>query len=95
MRHVVGTGCGAYIALHHAMKMEYATMAQGSIRQRNPFMLMLQPEAVLAAMERSEKLSRLARHSCHPLDKPTPVRVVDKRARALLLDDDELLDVLR
>ncbi len=36
----------------------------------NPFMLMLNPEIVLAAMERSEHLSQLNRHFCRPLDKP-------------------------
>jgi hypothetical protein len=39
---------------------------------RNPFMLMLEPEKVLAAVERSEKLGRLRRRMCHPLDKPVP-----------------------
>jgi hypothetical protein len=38
----------------------------------NPFMLMLDPEVVLAAVERSEKLRRLNRRMCHPLDKPVP-----------------------
>ncbi|MBI3154926.1 MAG: hypothetical protein HYZ20_05920 [Burkholderiales bacterium] len=38
----------------------------------NPFMLMLEPEKVLAAVERSEKLGRLRRRMCHPLDKPAP-----------------------
>lgn len=39
---------------------------------RNPFLLMLEPEKVLAAVERSEKLGRLRRRMCHPLDKPIP-----------------------
>jgi hypothetical protein len=39
---------------------------------RNPFLLMLEPEKVLAAVERSEKLGRLRRRMCHPLDKPAP-----------------------
>lgn len=39
---------------------------------RNPFMLMLEPEKVLAAVERSEKLGRLRRRMCHPLDRPVP-----------------------
>jgi len=38
----------------------------------NPFMLMLAPEQVLAAVERSEKLGRLNRRLCHPLDRPVP-----------------------
>ena len=39
---------------------------------RNPFMLMLNPEVVLAAIEKSERLSQLNRHLCRPLDKPAP-----------------------
>lgn len=38
----------------------------------NPFMMMLRPEVVLAAVERSEKLGRLNRRLCHPLDRPAP-----------------------
>ena len=38
--------------------------------ERNPFMLMLNPEVVLAAVEKSERLSRLNRHLCRPLDRP-------------------------
>ena len=38
---------------------------------RNPFMLMLHPEVVLAAVENSERLSQLNRHLCRPLDRPT------------------------
>ena len=38
----------------------------------NPFMLMLNPEIVLAAIEKSEHLSQLNRHLCRPLDKPAP-----------------------
>ncbi len=37
----------------------------------NPFMLMLNPEVVIAAMERSEKLAQLNRHHCRPLDRVT------------------------
>lgn len=39
---------------------------------RNPFMLMLNPEVVLAAIEKSERLSQLNRRLCRPLDKPAP-----------------------
>lgn len=45
----------------------------------NPFMLMLNPEQVLAAVERSEKLGRLASRTCHPLDKPAPVAGTAKK----------------
>ena len=37
--------------------------------QRNPFMLMLNPELVLAAIEKSERLEQLNRHMCRPLDR--------------------------
>lgn len=39
---------------------------------RNPFMLMTHPEVVLAAVEKSERLGRLNRHLCRPLDRPSP-----------------------
>jgi hypothetical protein len=43
-------------------------MAQES-QVRNPFMLMIEPEVVLAAIENSERLGRLNRHLCRPLDR--------------------------
>ena len=39
---------------------------------RNPFLLMLNPEVVLAAIEKSERLGQLNRRLCRPLDRPTP-----------------------
>ena len=39
-------------------------------RTTNPFALMLDPQAVLASVENSERLSRLHRRICRPLDKP-------------------------
>jgi hypothetical protein len=38
----------------------------------NPFMLMLNPEIVLAAVEKSESLAQLNRHTCRPLDRIVP-----------------------
>jgi hypothetical protein len=35
-------------------------------------MLMLNPEVVLAAVEKSERLGQLNRHLCRPLDRATP-----------------------
>jgi hypothetical protein len=37
--------------------------------QANPFMLMMDPQTVFAAVERSERLARLQRRVCRPLDK--------------------------
>lgn len=54
----------------------------------NPFMLMLQPEAVLAAVERSEKLGRLNRRTCHPLDRPVPALDAGKSANVPAVEDD-------
>jgi hypothetical protein len=39
---------------------------------RNPFLLMVSPEVVLAAVEKSERLGQLNRHLCRPLDRATP-----------------------
>lgn len=36
----------------------------------NPFALMMNPDAVLQAMECSDRLQRLQRRICKPLDKP-------------------------
>jgi len=36
----------------------------------NPFALMMDPQAVVDAMERSERLNRLQSRVCRPLDKP-------------------------
>ncbi len=41
--------------------------------ERNPFMLMTNPEVILAAIEKSERLGQLNRHLCRPLDRPAPV----------------------
>lgn len=38
--------------------------------ERNPFMMMINPEVVLAAVAKSERLGQLNRHLCRPLDKP-------------------------
>lgn len=38
----------------------------------NPFMLMINPEVVLAAMEKSERLGQLNRQLCRPLDRVAP-----------------------
>jgi len=39
--------------------------------QSNPFALMMNPEAVLAAVAGSDRLARLKSRICRPLDKPT------------------------
>lgn len=44
---------------------------------RNPFMLMLDPQAVIAAMEASERLKQLNRHECRPLDRVAPAATED------------------
>ncbi len=36
----------------------------------DPFALMMDPQRVIQAMERSDRLARLQRRVCHPLDKP-------------------------
>lgn len=52
----------------------------------NPFLLMLQPELVLAAMEKSERLNQLTRRMCRPLDRipgeGTPTAAADAEIEA-------------
>ena len=36
----------------------------------NPFVMMTDPETILLAVERSERLNRLTRHVYRPLDRP-------------------------
>lgn len=55
--------------------------------ERNPFMLMINPEVVLAAMEKSERLSQLNRHLCRPLDRPTATSA--PREVAVVEDDSD------
>lgn len=60
---------------------------------RNPFMLMLNPEVVLAAVEKSERLSQLNRHLCRPLDRPVlPKADAPADAAAAVGDDDTSFD---
>jgi hypothetical protein len=47
----------------------------------NPFALMMDPQAVVEAMERSERLNRLQSRVCRPLDKPL-IPMVDCDAEA-------------
>jgi hypothetical protein len=65
--------------------------------ERNPFMLMLNPEVVIAAMEKSERLNKLNRHLCRPLDRPVSTTAKGKRGAVVVDDEDdgddaELLD---
>ena len=48
-----------------------------SRRPANPFALMLDPQGVLAQIEHSERLERLQRRVCRPLDKPMLANAVD------------------
>lgn len=53
----------------------------------NPFALMMDPESVLTAMAKSERLARLNSRVWRPLDKPTVAR-----APAEAANFDELVD---
>jgi hypothetical protein len=55
----------------------------------NPFALMMDPESVLAAMARSERLACLQSRIWRPLDKPLVARVMTAEAAAF----DALVDV--
>lgn len=61
---------------------------------RNPFMLMTNPESVIAAIERSERLGQLNRHLCRPLDRPAaaPAGPAAAGASSAVRKDDATLD---
>lgn len=57
----------------------------------NPFALLLDPQTVLASIERSERLVRLHSRICRPLDKPALQPKTDARDRSAFdreIDDD-------
>ena len=59
-------------------------------RNINPFALMLDPQAVIAQIERSERLEGLHRRICRPLDKPLlggPAEPADEAANGSDLAD--------
>jgi len=45
---------------------------------RNPFMLLVSPEVVLAAMQNSEHLGKLNSKMCRPLDGPGPATAAEE-----------------
>jgi len=55
----------------------------------NPFLMMMNPEVVLQAVERSERLKGLQRRVCRPLDKP----LIPKIANADQAAYDDAIDV--
>lgn len=59
----------------------------------NPFTMMMDPESILQAVERSERLNRLQRRVCRPLDKPLIPKVgaqaeYDREIDDLPIDDE-------
>lgn len=58
-----------------------ADMQQPTRPTSDPFALMMNPQAVFQAMERSDRLSRLQRRICRPLDKPLIPTTTDDVAR--------------
>lgn len=58
----------------------------------NPFALMMDPQAVLEAMERSERLNRLQSRVCRPLDKPL-IPMVSSEGQAFDKEVDASADI--
>jgi hypothetical protein len=56
--------------------------------ESNPFALMVDPEAVLAAVARSERLATLKSRICRPLDKPVIARTDDEPETPAIVFDD-------
>ena len=62
----------------------------------NPFMMMTDPEVILQAVERSERLNRLSRQICRPLDKPLipKLRQADLDAYDMAIEADTEVEAL-
>ena len=59
----------------------------------NPFALLTSPQAVFAALEHSDRLSRLKSTICRPLDKPRPEKpLVELRAFDEAIESIEAVD---
>ncbi|GLS15140.1 MULTISPECIES: hypothetical protein [Hydrogenophaga] len=59
----------------------------------NPFVLMLDPEAVISAMESSRPLRSLRQRVCRPLDKPLiPITHPQTQAFDAAIDEDAFTD---
>ncbi|MBW0170766.1 MAG: hypothetical protein ACT6SF_02860 [Hydrogenophaga sp.] len=60
----------------------------------NPFVLMLDPEAVISAMESSADLRGIRGRICRPLDKPLIPKVYDAAARAFdaVIEAEDFMD---
>ncbi|EHR71459.1 hypothetical protein BurJ1DRAFT_2630 [Burkholderiales bacterium JOSHI_001] len=62
-------------------------------RSANPFALMMDPQAVLDAVEHSERLGGLKRRVCRPLDKPLiPKCSAEQQAFDQSVDADDASD---
>lgn len=59
----------------------------------NPFALMMNPQGLIQAVERSERLSRLKARVCRPLDRPLIPRVQDANLAAYDAQIDAQLEV--
>ena len=67
---------------------------QATARAYNPFALLLDPQAVIAAVERSERLGRLSSRICRPLDRLTgPVGTDDAALQDIVSSDLDDLDL--
>jgi hypothetical protein len=75
-----------------AMSAEVIPMTQPYHAAANPFALLMDPQAVFRAIEKSERLERLHSRICRPLDKPLlPVVVTEDEEVSTCMD--ELIDL--
>ncbi|WP_372657179.1 hypothetical protein [Hydrogenophaga sp.] len=64
-----------------------------SLNRLNPFVMMLDPESIINAMEDSLDLRRLRQRICRPLDKPLiPKTVALRGARDTVIDPIAFMD---
>ena len=90
MHRLFEPGAGFYIG---GLPPTAAETAMQTTEVQNPFALMTSPEAVFAALERSDRLARLKSTICRPLDKPRPEKpLVELRAYDEAIESTEVPD---
>jgi hypothetical protein len=63
-------------------------MTQAQFPAANPFALLMDPQSIFRAIEKSERLERLHSRVCRPLDKPLLPVVASEDAETALDDMD-------
>jgi hypothetical protein len=78
-RRLTGAAFGSRVHAHRGFPpKDHAVHTSAAVN--SPFALLLDPQAVFAAVERSQRLGELKSRICRPLDRPVPGSTADGAA---------------